>query len=242
MGQQKTFIFQFSILIFQLPLCAENMIHYTRAEDQLNTWTHAAGILLAIIAGGALLWWCIRAAQSWATAGMILYLAGMAASYITSTVYHAAPAGSRMRERLRQWDHAAIYWHIAGSYSPVTLVALRTISFWGWGLFIFVWAAAIAGTIASFRHLQEHSHLETICFVLMGMSVLVAFCPLLQCMPPSATAWLIAEGVAYVSGAIVYARSPGRPYVHTLFHACVLAGSACHLLCVWEMLMMYLPQ
>ena len=216
------------------------MIYYTRHEDSLNSWTHAAGILLALAAGGALLWWCISAAQGWATAGMILYLVGMAASYITSTVYHAAPAESRIRQRMRKWDHAAIYWHIAGSYSPVTLVAMRTAGYWGWGLFIFVWAAAIAGTIASFRHLQEHSHLETICFVLMGMSILVAFRPLLHCMPPSATAWLIAEGVAYVSGAVFYACSPGRPYVHTVFHICVLAGSICHLLCVWEMLLQLL--
>ena len=212
------------------------MIHYTPHEDKLNAWSHAAGILLALVAGGALLWWCIRASQGWATAGMILYLTGMAASYITSTVYHASPANSRIRQRLRKWDHAAIYWHIAGSYSPVTLVAMRTAGWWGWGLFIFVWTAAIAGTIASFRHLQEHSHLETICFVLMGMSVLVAFRPLLLCLPSSAIAWLIAEGVAYVSGAVFYARSPGRPYVHTLFHACVLAGSVCHLLCVRDML------
>ncbi|MBQ7494276.1 MAG: hemolysin III family protein [Bacteroidaceae bacterium] len=216
------------------------MIHYTPQEDRLNAWSHALGILLAMTVGGALLWWCIAACQGWAIAGMALYLAGMAASYITSTVYHAAPAGSRLRQRLRKWDHAAIYWHIAGSYSPVTLVALRTEGLWGWGLFIFVWAAAICGTVASFRHLREHSHLETVCFVLMGMSVLVAFRPLLRCLPPSATAWLIAEGVANVSGAVVYARSPGRPYVHTLFHACVLAGSVCHLLCVWEMLMQYL--
>ena len=217
------------------------MIHYSPEEDMLNSWTHGAGGLLAAVAVGALLWWCIRCGHGWGMVGMMLYLAGMTASFLTSTLYHAAPAGSRQRGRLRQWDHAAIYWYIAGSYSPVTLVALRTAGWWGWGLFVFVWAAAIAGTIASFRHLQEHSHIETICYVLMGLSVLVAFRPLLHSLPPSAIAWLVAEGVAYVSGAAIFAFSPGRPYAHTLFHVLVLAGTACHLCCVWEMLLVYLP-
>ena len=212
------------------------MIYYTPQEDKLNAWTHAAGILLALVAGGTLLWWCIRANDDWAILGMSLYLAGMTASYITSTVYHAAPANSRLRQQMRKWDHAAIYWHIAGSYSPVTLVAMRTEGYWGWGLFIFEWVVAICGTVASFRHLRDHSHLETICFVLMGMSVLVAFRPLLRCMPPLAIAWMLADGVANVLGALVYARSPGRPYAHTVFHLFILLASICYLLCLREML------
>lgn len=212
---------------------------YTRHEDRLNAWSHAAGIALGLVVGVVFIVWCVRADNEWATTAVSLYLAGMLASYITSTVYHAIPSHWSSKQVWRRFDHAAIYWHIAGSYSPVTLIAMRDVGVWGWGLFCFVWLAAIAGTVVSLVRLSEHSHLETLCFVLMGLSVLVAFGPLMHCVEPVAIAWLIAEGVCYVTGAVVYAFSHGRPYVHTVFHFFVLAGSVCHILCVWRVLMQY---
>ena len=216
------------------------MIHYTEKEERWNVGSHAAGIALGAVVGGLLLVWCARAKDGWATAGVILYLIGMLGSYITSTVYHALPQSWPSRQVLRRWDHAAIYWHIAGSYSPVTLVALRDAGMWGWGLFCFVWAAAIVGTIVSFRGLKDHSHLETACFVVMGLSVLVAFRPLLRHVDHIAVNWLIAEGIFYVAGAVIYAFSHNRPFIHTVFHFFVLAGSICHIVCVWRVLAQFL--
>ena len=216
------------------------MINYTREEERWNVGSHAAGIVLGVAVGVFFLVWCARAKDGWATTGIILYMAGMIGSYVTSTIYHALPTSWHSREVLRRWDHAAIYWHIAGSYSPVTLVALRDAGWWGWGLFIFVWTAAIVGSIVSFRGLREHSHLETVCFVLMGLSVLVAFRPLMQCVDLIAVNWLIAEGFFYVAGAVVYAFSHNRPFIHTIFHFFVLAGSICHIVCVWRVLLQFL--
>lgn len=215
------------------------MIHYTPQEERWNVGSHAVGILLGIAVGVLFLYWCAQARDGWATAGVILYLVGMIGSYLTSTIYHALPQDWPARQVLRRWDHAAIYWHIAGSYSPVTLVALRDSGLWGWGLFIFIWVAALAGTIVSFRGLREHSHIETVCFVAMGLSVLVAFRPLLECVDHIAVGWLIAEGVCYVAGAIVYAFSHNKPFIHTIFHFFVLAGSVCHIVCVWRVLVQY---
>ena len=100
-------------------------IFFSHKEEVWNSWSHAAGIILGVVVGTAFLVWCGWARNGWATAGIILYLFGMLSSYIASTVYHALSAWSPWKERLRKWDHAAIYWHIAGSYSPITLVALR---------------------------------------------------------------------------------------------------------------------
>ena len=143
------------------------------------------------------------------------------------------------KERLRKWDHAAIYWHIAGSYSPITLVALREYSYWGWALFIFIWVSAIAGTVKSFMGLKSHSYVETICYVVMGLSVLVAFGPLLHSVGPSAVIWIIAEGVCYITGALFYCLRKRR-FMHTVFHFFVLAGSVCHIIAVWDILMKWL--
>ncbi len=211
-------------------------IRYTRKEEHLNTWSHAAGILLGIVVGVLFLVMCAGKGQGWARMGVILYLVGMLGSYVSSTVYHALPRTSKWKERTRRWDHAAIYWHIAGSYSPITLVALREDGYWGWGLFGFVWACAIAGTVTSLVRLKEHSHLETICFVAMGLSVLVAFKPLVNNVSTAAVIWIIAEGVCYITGAVFYSFNKQR-YMHSVFHFFVLAGSICHIIAVWDMLL-----
>ena len=163
----------------------------------------------------------------------------MLSSYIASTVYHALSAWSPWKERLRKWDHAAIYWHIAGSYSPITLVALREYGYWGWALFVFIWLSAIAGTIKSFIGLKGHSYVETACYVVMGLSVLVAFGPLLHCVGHAAVIWIIAEGVCYITGALFYCLRKRR-FMHTVFHFFVLAGSVCHIIAVWDILMRWL--
>ncbi|MBQ7512007.1 MAG: hemolysin III family protein [Prevotella sp.] len=214
-------------------------IRYTHREELLNSWSHAGGILLGIVTGTVFLVMTFRGENPWARLGVGLYLFGMLGSYIASTVYHALPARSQWKERLRRWDHAAIYWHIAGSYSPLTLVALREQGYWGWSLFSFVWLCAIAGTIVSLIRLKEHSNMETACFVGMGLSVLVAFKPLIAAVSTAAVIWIIAEGVCYITGALFYSLNQKR-YMHSVFHFFVLAGSICHIIAVWDVLMEYL--
>ena len=197
-------------------------IRYTHREELWNSWSHAGGIALGVAFGVIFLVMAFKGDNPWARLGVCLYLFGMLASYVASTIYHALPRRSKWKERLRRWDHAAIYWHIAGSYSPLTLVALRnaatdfslfTLPFslnWGWTLFVFVWLCAIAGTIVSFVRLKEHSNVETFCFVGMGLSVLVAFKPLLDTVSTAAVIWIIAEGVSYITGAVFYSFNKTR--------------------------------
>ncbi len=215
------------------------MIRYTKKEEIWNAASHGGGILLGVVFGIIFLVWCFQGDNNWARIGVILYLFGMLGSYVASTLYHSMKHHSKWKERLRKWDHAAIYWHIAGSYSPLTLVALREQGYWGWSLFIFVWTCAVAGTIVSFIHLKEHSNLETVCFVGMGLSVLVAFKPLMDSVSAAAVVWLIAEGVSYITGAVFYSLNK-KKYMHSVFHFFVLAGSICHIIAVWDVLMEYI--
>lgn len=173
--------------------------------------------------------------RSWAAIGVGLYLFGMLGSYLASTIYHALRLRNPWRERMRKWDHAAIYWHIAGSYSPITLIAMRDYGYWGWTLFTFVWACAVIGTLISFIKLKEHSNIETACFVIMGLSVLAAFKPLVDTVSVNAFVWIVLEGVFYITGAVFYSFNKTK-YMHTVFHFCVLAGSICHIVAVWDIL------
>lgn len=214
-------------------------IKYTQKEELINSLSHAGGIILGIVFGIIFLVWCNRSDDGFARAGVILYLVGMLLSYVASTIYHALPQTIKARAFLRKCDHAAIYWHIAGSYSPITLVALREQGWWGWGLFSFVWMCAIAGTIVSFIKLKDHSNFETICFIGMGLSVLICFKPLIDAVSTAAVVWIIAEGVCYITGALFYTLHK-RTYMHSIFHFFVLAGSICHIIAIWDMLVEYL--
>ena len=212
------------------------MIRYTKKEEIWNAASHGGGILMGVVFGIIFLVWCFQADNSWARVGVILYLFGMLGSYVASTLYHSIRHHSKWKERLRRWDHAAIYWHIAGSYSPLTLTALREQGYWGWSLFSFVWVCAVVGTIISFIRLKEHSNVETFCFVGMGLSILVAFKPLMDSVSEAAVIWLIAEGVSYITGAVFYSFNKTK-YMHSVFHFFVLAGSVCHIIAVWDVLM-----
>ena len=96
----------------------------------------------------------------------------------------------------------------------------------------------------SFVKLKEHSNVETFCFIGMGLSILVAFKPLVDSVSAAAVIWLIAEGVSYITGAegvsyitgAVFYSLNKKKYMHSVFHFFVLAGSICHIIAVWDVL------
>ncbi len=211
---------------------------YTKGEEIANASSHGLGILLGIIAGIILMRGAIQTNDMWIMVSFAIYLFGMLSSYITSTWYHTCTNVNR-KALLRKFDHGAIYLHIAGTYTPFTLVVLRNAGAWGWSLFAFVWASAIVGFILSFIKLKEHSYLETVCYIAMGGSILVAFKPLIDCLSPlgsiNAVYWLIGGGVSYIIGALFYSLTKMR-YMHSVFHLFVLGGSVCHIIAIYSIL------
>ena len=95
-----------------------NGLFYSKGEETVNSLSHGIGISMAVIIGGFFLMKCYRTQDPWAILGMWLYLFGMGGSYLSSTLYHSLKHHNPWKRRLRHWDHAAIYWHIAGSFSP----------------------------------------------------------------------------------------------------------------------------
>lgn len=211
---------------------------YTNCEEQINTYSHAAGITIGVIAGYFLLRKASQSPDPFALGCVIVYLLGMLSSYITSTWYHGSRPG-KTKEVLRKLDHAAIYIHIAASYTPFTLLTMRDSGMWGWGIFSFIWLSAIIGLILCFTNLKEHSNLETASFIGMGCAVLIAIKPLLDglsamnAMP--AFWWMIGGGASYIIGALFYSR-PKVKYMHCTFHVFCLGGSICHIIAIWLIL------
>lgn len=124
-----------------------------------------------------------------------------------------------------------IYILIAGTYTPVCLIPLR--GGWGWSLLISIWSIAMVGIVLKVLWFNAPRWLSTLFYVIMGWLVVVAFLPLVRTMPIGAICWLIAGGLLYSIGALVYGTKWPRLNskffsFHDIFHIFVLYGSFCH--------------
>ena len=209
---------------------------YSKGEERLNVISHAVGFVCALAVSVFFVGEVIaKGGDAWSLASMLLYAVGMLSSYAFSTAYHATRVGTSARRLLRKFDHAAIYWYIAGCYSPITLIAMRDTGYWGWGIFAFCWLCAIVGTLLCLRKQKKQNILETVCYVLMGLTILVAMKQFYNAVPLSAFLWVVGEGVAYIAGAVLYSIHKVK-YVHAIFHFFVMLGTLCHMIAVWQVL------
>jgi hemolysin III len=197
---------------------------YTRKEERINTWSHGAGILL-FSAGTVLL--LIKALDDGSVKAFIAFLVygtGVTAMYLASTLYHSSTNPVR-RKRLKVLDHSAIFLTIAGSYTPITLLTIPPD--WGIPLLIIVWLIAAGGILLKLFFIGKHSKLSTAMYVLMGWVIVVAVKPLINSMVTAGLIWLLAGGLTYTAGALLY-QLKSLPYNHAVFHFFVLIGSICH--------------
>lgn len=196
----------------------------TAGEEIANAVSHGIGFVLAAAALPLLVG--VAAQQGAASVvGASLFSATMILLYLVSALYHALPAG-RAKRWFNRLDHAAIYLFIAGSYMPFTFGVLH--GAWGWTLFGLVWAAALLGVAAKLLDRLRHPLWSTGLYVLMGWVALVAAAPLVQRMSGAGLAWLVAGGLAYTLGAVVFLFDARLRYAHFVWHLLVMAGSACH--------------
>ena len=149
--------------------------------------------------------------------------------YGVSTLYHALPRG-RAKRWFNRLDHAAIFVFIAGSYTPFTLGVLS--GPWGWSLFGVVWGIATLGVTLKLIDRWRHPLWSTGLYLAMGWVVLAALAPLIDRMPAAGLAWLLAGGLSYTLGAVVFSFDSRWRYAHALWHLFVLGGSACHFIAV----------
>lgn len=198
-------------------------------REPMNGFTHCIGIVLSLLGLAVLLVQVSSPPRVWHIVSFAIYGAGMLLLYTASTLYHWLPLTERGTRILRRIDHAMIFIYIAASYTPICLVPLR--GPWGWSLFGVIWAAAAGGLYVSICWLDAPRWLSTGLYLGMGWAALAALYPLTQTVPAAAIGWLVAGGVFYSLGAVIYARKkPNFRYFgfHEIFHVFVLFGSMCH--------------
>ena len=198
----------------------------TLGEEIANSVSHGVGFLLAAAALPVLLRTCAqRGGAPIDFVALSLFAATMMLLYLVSAVYHALPVG-RVKEVFNRFDHAAIYLFIAGSYTPFALGALR--GGLGWTLFGVVWALAAMGALAKLLNRLSHPLLSTGLYIAMGWLAVFAAGPLLERVSPQGLWLLLAGGVAYTLGAIVFLFDSRVRYAHFVWHLFVMGGSTCH--------------
>ena len=203
--------------------------YYSPIEEKINITTHAIGFILSIVAFVLLVTHANLNGDVWHIVSFSIFGASLIVLYAASTFYHSAKK-SELRNRLKILDHASIYILIAGTYTPFTLVTLNgTI---GWVIFGTTWGLALTGIILKFFFTGKYNLISTIMYVLMGWVIVFAIKPLINNLPLEGLLWLLAGGIFYTIGAILYSIKKIK-FNHAIFHMFVLSGSFCQFMSVF---------
>lgn len=203
--------------------------YYSPIEEKINIATHAIGFMLSIVAFVLLVTHANLHGDVWHIVSFSIFGASLMILYAASTFYHSAKQ-PELRNRLKILDHASIYILIAGTYTPFTLVTLKgTI---GWVIFGTSWGSALTGIILKFFFTGKYNLISTIMYVLMGWVIVFAIKPLINNLPLEGLLWLLAGGIFYTIGAILYSIKKIK-FNHAIFHMFVLNGSFCQFMSVF---------
>ncbi len=205
---------------------------YTRGEEMFNMVSHIVGGGMGVIA--LVLCVLISAVKndSYGIVSSAIYGSSLIVLYTTSSVYHGLRAG--MAKKVMQvLDHCAIYYLIAGTYTPITLCSVRPSQpIWGWTLFGVVWGMAALATVFTAIDHKKYAVFSMCAYIGMGWCVVGAAKIVFSCIAPNGLVLLLAGGIAYTIGAVLYGLGSKRRYMHSVFHLFVLLGSLLHLLCI----------
>lgn len=214
------------------PLGQRLLPNYTKGEELCNAISHTVGGALGIVVLLGCLWVSIPKGDAWGIVGGSIYGVSMIALYTVSAVYHFLRAGTA-KKVMQIIDHCTIYLLIAGTYTPIVLCGLRPrFPLWGWLLFGLVWSLAALGTVFTAIDLKKYAVFSMICYIGMGWCVVLAVVPMVQALPAVGLLWLLAGGIAYTIGAVLYGLGKKYRYMHFIFHLFVLLGSVLQFVCI----------
>lgn len=206
-------------------LCDRKLPVYTKGEEIMNMVTHIVGGGLAII--GSL--FCIPAAcrfGGWENIlGAVIYCLSMIGVYTMSSVYHGLHTGTA-KKVMQIIDHCAIYFLIAGTYTPIMITGfLPAFPKIGWSLLLMQWGlTAIAVTLTAID-LKKHKIFSMICYIFMGWGIIFFLPQAMAVMTKPGFYWLLAGGISYTIGAILFGLGKKMRWMHAVFHIFVILGS-----------------
>ena len=192
--------------------------------EWFNSISHLVGAVAAL--AGLVIVVVVAAQQGdpWKIVSFSVYGATLFFLYTVSTLYHSLRGRAKLF--FRKLDHYSIYFLIAGTYTPFTLVTLR--GAWGWSIFGVIWGLVVVGIVVEALPQSRNRILSLVVYILMGWLVLLALKPLLEALPWAGFVWLLVGGLFYTGGVVFYLFDEKIRHFHGIWHLFVLAGSVSH--------------
>lgn len=205
---------------------------YSLGEELFNSISHGLGGVFAIV---ALVLMVVKAQGALAETCVSLFGATMIVLYTMSCIYHALSARLEGKKVLRVLDHCNVYLLVFGTYIPIALLGVG--GWLGWVLFGWVATVTTVGVVLTAVKIDKFTVLEVICHLLNGWSILLGVPALLISAGVGGVMWLLAGGIMYTLGSILYGIGARKKYIHCVFHVFCLLGTVCHFVAVFGYLL-----
>jgi hemolysin III len=205
----------------------------TQFRDPVSAWIHLVSALLSVIGMAVLL---LLGWGSWLKElSLLVYGLTLILLFSASAIYHSAQTTPERLLRLRKLDHSSIYLLIAGSYTPLCLNFFT--GAWRWGFLGAVWLFGLAGILVKVFVINAPRWVTAGIYLVMGWMSVFAIKEMLATMPPAALLWLLAGGLFYTGGAVIYITKkldlfPGMFGFHEVWHVFVTLGALCHFIMI----------
>ena len=206
---------------------------YTKGEEIFNMTSHIVGGVLGIVATILCVIFASLNGNVYGIVSGSIYGSSLILLYTMSSIYHGLSPKLFSKKVFQVLDHCTIFVLIAGCYTPVALCNIREINpVSGWSIFGFIWALAIIGIILNSIDLKKFKVFSMICYLLMGWCIIFRLDLLLQSVDPVGITLLVAGGIAYTIGAILYGIGKNHKYFHSIFHLFIVFGRLLQFFCI----------
>lgn len=206
---------------------------YTKGEEIFNMTSHIVGGAFGIIALVLCVVFSGIHRNGYAVVSSVIYGISMIVLYTMSSIYHGLRPKTTAKKVFQILDHCSIFLLIAGSYTPFCLVSFREYdSVLGWSIFGIIWGFAALGILLNSIDIKKYKVFSMICYLAMGWCIIftVKLLPVLLGIP--GVVLLVAGGIAYTIGAILYGLGKKKKYIHSIFHLFILLASILHFFCI----------
>jgi len=211
------------------PLEDREIPRYTRSEEAVHVASHVVGAFLGVV---ALVWCLLLADGPLEIFASLVYSLSMILLYTASSIYHGLP-DSMAKRAFQVIDHCTIYIYIAGTYTVVMLVAVRhENAAVAWTVFALEWGVTALAVALTAIDLERYRHFSMTCYIVLGWLGAVAAVPGYRALGIGGSVLIVAGGVSYTAGSVLYGIGRKTPFAHSAFHLFTLLGSVLHLACV----------
>lgn len=228
---------------FNSDIGEENFVsRKTFLKDPGSAITHFIGIVLSCIGAVLIISKAMHQIRPDAAIACAVFIVSMVLLYTASTLYHSIYASEKITLALKKFDHIMIYFLIAGTYTPICILALPKDI--GIRLLLMIWVLALFGLVLTTIWVTSPKWLNSMIYIVMGWLCVFAFKPLFNSISGAAFGWLLSGGIIYTIGGVIYAlklpifnnlhKNFGS---HEIFHLFVLAGSICHFYMIYTYLL-----